>query len=673
MKLTDIRGLGKKKEEALGIMGISSVKDLLDYYPRTYEDYGKSEDIGHVASGTKAIIEATFVKSQRTRYVRSNLKITKLEFDQEGSVFYATFFNNPYIEKALKRGEKYRLYGTVKKEGRNVEILSPKYSPAGSESVIKQGINPVYPLSTKTTLTNRDFRSFISYALDGMKIKDPIPGWLRDEENLISLPQAYELIHRPESIEDVRKANERITFDEFVSLNLSLYLNRKMNIDRKGAVLDVSLRKDFEKLLPFTLTGAQKRVMDEMDTDLTSGKKMNRLVQGDVGSGKTAVAFYALYQCAKNGFQAAMTAPTRILAQQHYQLISELFEGTGINAVLLVSGMKKAERAEVLEMIRDGRADIVIGTHSVFSEDVEYRNLCLCIIDEQHRFGVTQRGVLSKKGESVHTVVMSATPIPRTLTLAFYRDLDVSIIDEKPAGRKEIKTFLRDASASDNIYRFVLSEVRKGNQAYVVCPSIESEDYAAAETRYEELKKRFFRNESIALLHGRMDEAEKDRIMQEFYEGKISVLVATSIVEVGIDSPNATVMVIEGAERFGLASLHQLRGRVGRGDRQSYCILINENPTKKSMERLECMCRTNDGFKLAVFDLKNRGAGDILGTRQSGRDGYDVYRLIENSELFSRAMKALEEIMDDNTRENRTYLDYVKNRYMNRVRNITWN
>lgn len=673
MKLTDIKGLGKKKEEALALMGINTVQDLMDYFPRTYEDYGSPVSVENAENKAKVIIEGTFRKAFRTRYVRNNLKITKLEFDQEGSVFYATFFNNPYIERSLKLGRKYRLIGTVKREGNKVDILSPKYCPAGDDTVISAGINPIYPLSTKTRITNGDFRKFIKDALEKSELEDTMPEWLKKEQNLVSISEAYRGIHRPESLDQIRRANDRITFDEFLSLNLSLYINRSLSVKTEGIRLDAKQGEDFEDILPFSLTNAQKRCIDEMNRDFSSGRKMNRLVQGDVGSGKTAVALYGMYLCAKNGFQSVMTAPTRILAEQHHALMKELFENRGIRVELLVSGMKKKERDEALERISSGGADVIIGTHSVFSSDVSYSNLAFCVIDEQHRFGVNQRGFLSRKGEGVHTLVMSATPIPRTLTLAFYKDLDVSIIDEKPAGRKEVGTYLRDESARDNIYRFVLSEIRKGNQAYVVCPSINSDDYAAAEATYDNLSKGVFRNENIALLHARLDASEKERVMEDFFEGRISILVSTSVVEVGIDSPNATVIVIEGAERFGLASLHQLRGRVGRGDRKSYCILINDNPTAKSTERLEYMTGTSDGFKIALYDLKMRGGGDMIGTRQSGRDGYDIYRLMENSAIFTKSAEALEELMEDNTKENRRYLEYVKRRYENRISGITWN
>ena len=671
MKLTDIKGLGKKKEEALNGMGIFSVGDLLDYFPRTYEDCGEVRDILSAADGEKVITEAVFTKALRTRYVRSSLKITKLEFDQEGSVFYATFFNNPYIERSLSRGRKYRLYGKVKKSGGMIEILSPRYSAAGDDAFIKPGINPVYPLTGKNSLTQRDFRRFTAQALREAAPDETMPEWLRQERSLMSLKDAYRGIHSPKDPCDISGANRRITFDEFMSLNLSLYMNRKLFLDAQGEALDTSRGDDFSKLLPFEMTGAQKRAIRDMNGDFSSGKRMNRLLQGDVGSGKTAVALYGLYLCALNGYQSVMTAPTRILAVQHYEFVTKILGEERVE--LLLSGMSASERREALSRIESGQSDIIIGTHSVFSEDVKYSNLAFCVIDEQHRFGVSQRGFLTRKGEGVHTLVMSATPIPRTLSLAFYRDLDVSILDEKPAGRKEVRTFVRDPSASDDIYRFVLSQVKLGNQAYVVCPSISSEDYAAAEDTYERLSSGILKDVNVALLHGRMGEEEKDRIMTSFYEGECDVLVSTSIIEVGIDSPRATVIVIEGAERFGLASLHQLRGRVGRNDRESYCILINEKPTEKSTERLEYMCATTDGFKIAEYDLKMRGAGDILGTRQSGRDGYDVYKLIENSEIFTEASEALDDILEDNTPENRKYLEYLRNRYENTVRNITFN
>ncbi|MCR2032440.1 ATP-dependent DNA helicase RecG [Anaerofustis stercorihominis] len=672
-KLSDLKGVGEKKEQALNSMGIYTLEDLLDYYPRTYEVVGDITSINKVRPGTKALVKCTFLEALKTRIVRKNLKITKIKFLSEGSIFYATFFNNPYISSYFKKDTSYKLYGKVEKNGNYFEMVSPKYSKLEDNVSIKNGLNPVYPLSTKNKLTNKDFKNFISSALCKADIIDYIPFEIKREYGLISLSDAYKNIHIPNSLEDTLKANERMTFDEFCGFNLSIILNKNLNLGKKGEIFEIINKNKFMELIPFELTPSQNKVITEIEEDLISGVKMNRLVQGDVGSGKTVVALYAVYLTVLNGCQAAFCAPTKILAMQHYQSIKEIFDKLDVKVELLHSKMTAKEKREAYERIECGESKIIVGTHAVFSSKVKYNNLGLAVIDEQHRFGVAQRGFLDKKGESVHTLVMSATPIPRTLMLSIYKDLDVSIIDKKPGGRKEIKTYYKDYSYYDRIYRFALKEIAKNNQVYIVCPSIDSDDLEAAEKTYKKLKKTYFKNVNAALIHGKMDEDEKEKIMEDFYNGAISALIATSVIEVGIDSKNATLIIIEGADRFGLASLHQLRGRVGRNNKDSYCILLSENPSKKSIERLNFLSKNNDGFEIALFDLKTRGSGDILGYRQSGKGGYNIYKLIENSELFNKSKTAMDKILNDDNEVNRNYLKYIKNKYDNVTKDITWN
>lgn len=672
-KLSDLKGVGEKKEQALNSMGIYTLEDLLDYYPRTYEVIGDITSISKVRPGTKALVKCTFLEALKTRIVRKNLKITKIKFLSEGSIFYATFFNNPYISSYFKKDVEYKLYGKVERNGNYLEIVSPKYSKLEDNVSIKNGLNPIYPLSTKNKLTNKDFKKFILSALTKIDIIDYIPDDIKKEYGLISLDEAYKNIHEPKTLEDTLKANERMTFDEFCGFNLSIILNKNLNLGKEGEIFKVINKDKFMNLLPFKMTPSQNKVVSEIEGDLMSGAKMNRLVQGDVGSGKTIVALYSIYLAITNGYQAAFCAPTKILAMQHFESIKEIFDKLDVNVELLHSKMTAKEKREAYERIESGESKIIVGTHAVFSTKVKYNNLGLAVIDEQHRFGVAQRGFLDKKGESVHTLVMSATPIPRTLTLSIYKDLDVSIIDKKPGNRKEIKTYFKDYSYYDRIYRFALKEIAKKNQVYVVCPSIDSDDLEAAEKTYKKLKKTYFKNVNAALIHGKMDEEEKEKIMEDFYKGEISALIATSVIEVGIDSKDATLIIIEGADRFGLASLHQLRGRVGRNDKDSYCILLSENPSKKSIERLNFLSKNNDGFEIAMFDLKTRGSGDILGYRQSGKGGYNIYKLIENSELFNKSKIAMDKILNDDNEVNRNYLKYIKNKYNNVTKDITWN
>ena len=673
MELTKLKGIGAKRAEELKNLGIYGVNDLINYLPRDYEYIPKLESISEVTENRKTLIKGEFVSSARPIRIRNNLTMSKLRFKDEGSIFYATFFNNPFISRNFKKGMTYKLYGKVVKNGKSIDMANPLVSKIEDTAMLKVGYNPIYPLSSKSKINQRALRKYTKQALNEINLIDLIPKEVKEEAKLISLQEAYNNIHTPNTKGDILKGKKRLDFDEFLGFNLSIYINKKLNYGERGNIFKIEGKKEYLNALPFELTNAQKKALTEIESDLKSGIKMNRLIQGDVGSGKTVIAQYALYLAALNGYQSVLLAPTKILAKQHYDNLKEFFDKFNITSVFLHSKMTKTEKDKAYEDIEAGRVDVIIGTHAVFSKAVKYCNLGLCVIDEQHRFGAEQRGLITKKGGRVHTLVMSATPIPRTLALSIYKDLDLTTINEKPKGRKIIKTLYYNLDNYKSTYNFALQQINKGRQVYVVCPSIDSKDIEAVEDTYNRIKTEFFLNNSIEYIHGKMSEEEKDMIMEKFYRGDIEVLVSTTVIEVGIDNKNANVMIIEGADRFGLATLHQLRGRVGRGKEQSYCFLLSSNSSKSVIERLSFMERNYDGFEIALFDLKTRGIGEILGFKQSGKGGFDVYKAIENNDLFLKASNALEYLLEENTKENRAYLNYIRNKYFLETRDVTWN
>lgn len=671
--LSKLKGVGIKKEDELNKLGIYNILDLLNYYPRTYEQTGEIKNISKCKVGEKSLVKCQLVKSLKPRRIRHNLNITKIKFISEGSIFYATFFNNPYIYSYFKEDEEYKLYGKINGDNGYKEMISPKYAKLNDENTLRKGLNSIYPLSKKSKITNKELNKFIREGFNFLQTKDVIPSDIKEKYGLVSINEAYKNIHFPNKIEDAIKANERISFDEFCGFTLSIILNRNLNLGKQGFKFKIIDKEKFLSSLPFSLTSSQEKVIQEIEEDITSGVNMNRLIQGDVGSGKTVVSEYAIYESVKNGYQAALCAPTKVLAFQHYENLKKLFNNLNMKCELLHSDMSQKEKREAYERIENGSSDIIIGTHAVFSKNLKYNNLGLAVIDEQHRFGVAQRGFLSKKGERVHTLVMSATPIPRTLTLSLYNDLDVSIIKNKPEGRKDILTYYRDYSYEDRAYKFALKQVAEGGQVYIVCPAIDSEDTEDVTSKYKELSKTYFKNLNVGLVHGKLKEEEKDYVMNLFYNKQIDILIATTVIEVGIDSKDATLIIIEGSERFGLATLHQLRGRVGRNNKQSYCILLSKSESKESIKRLKFLEKTNDGFEVARYDLKMRGTGDILGYRQSGKSGYDIYKLIENSETFNKSKEAMEDMLNDASKENMNYIKYIKDKYSYITKDVTWN
>lgn len=618
MPISALSGIGKKRAELFLKLGIDSVGSLLNFYPRTYDDWSTIEKIENLQFGTMCCIKAVLgTPVTDTRISGGRIMSKGMVYDDTGSI-QIVFFNNKYISSMLKGGNEYFFYGRIISDSFGKQMVSPTFSLA-SEGV---RIHPVYKQTAG--LVSKTISNAVKQALALLPktINDPIPEQVRNTFGLCDLRQALNDIHFPKNKQMLDIARKRLITEELVVLNLGMRNLKNHSRGVSGVRIKKSFSADFEKYLPFTLTNAQKNAVADCIKDiLTKTSPMNRLVQGDVGSGKTAVAASVCYTVVKNGFQAAFMAPTEILARQHYKTFSKLLENTDITVALLAGSLKESEKKRVRQQLADGEIDLVIGTHALITDKTEFKNLGIAVTDEQHRFGVAQRAKLLSKGENPHLLVMSATPIPRTLGLIIFGDLDISIIDELPPSRKPVKTTLASAVQRERIYNFIRSEINEGRQAYIVCPLVEEgelEDVASAEEYAAELMLKEFSDIPVGIVHGKMKSDEKDEVMKCFVSGEYSLLVATTVIEVGVDVPNASVIVIENAERFGLSQLHQLRGRVGRGEFQSYCVLVSDKGSQTTRARLEVMCSTNDGFKIADEDLKMRGPGDFFGERQHG-------------------------------------------------------
>lgn len=618
MPVSNLSGIGAKRAALFNKLGIISVGDLLNFYPRTYEDWSTVEKIENLEYGGLYCIRAVLGAPIIDARISGGRIISKGSvYDSTGSL-QIVFFNNRYISQMLKGGEEYFFYGRITSDSFGMQMVAPTFSPVSDG----MKIHPVYKQTAG--LVSKTISNAVKQALKLLpqKINDPLPENVRNAFGLCPLRQAINDIHFPSTREKLEIARKRLVIEELVVLNLGM---RNLKRHSRG-ISNIKIRDDysqeFQTLLPFSLTGAQKRAVNDCISDIINKNvPMNRLVQGDVGSGKTAVAASVCYTVLKNGFQAAFMAPTEILARQHYKTFSELFENTDIKVGLLTGSLKESEKKQIRQELADGTISMVVGTHALITDKTEFKNLGIVVTDEQHRFGVAQRAKLIAKGENPHLLVMSATPIPRTLGLIIFGDLDISVIDELPPSRKPVKTVFRSAIQRRGVYEFIRSEVKAGRQAYIVCPLVEEselEDVAAAEEYAAELMLKEFPDIPVGLVHGQMKSEEKEKVMQKFVANEYSVLVATTVIEVGVDVPNASVIVIENAERFGLSQLHQLRGRVGRGSFQSYCILISDKAGQTTRQRIEIMCKTNDGFKIADEDLKMRGPGDFFGERQHG-------------------------------------------------------
>lgn len=649
--VSDIKGIGAGREKYLKKLNITTAGDIVNHYPRDYEDRTRTTPIVELIPDEVSVIIASAKEEPKNSHF-SGMTVTKVRvYDDSGNIS-VVWYNQPYAKNNIKAGVMYAFIGkmTLSRNNRR-EIQAPEVEKLGEDGIWQGRIVPIYPLCAG--LSQKVFRKTVETVLGEVEnvITDFLPFGIRRKYMLSGRKFALKNIHMPENEQCCELARTRLVFEELFMLQTSLLRLKADNTrDKKGIRMKNSSMKPFFDILPFSFTDAQKNVFEQITEDMTSGKIMNRLVQGDVGSGKTAVAMAASYIAVKNGYQAVMMAPTEVLAAQHFDSFTELFKPLGINIILLTGGLKAKGKREALEKISSGEADIIVGTHAVIQDKVEFKNIGLVITDEQHRFGVRQRKTLSEKGNNPHVLVMTATPIPRTLALILYGDLDISIIDSLPPGRQEIDTFAVNTGYRQRIYNFIEKEIAKGRQAYIICAMVEENEKVEAESVLEYaqgLKETVLEKRNIAVIHGKMKPDEKDSILKAFSAGDIDILVSTTVIEVGINVPNATVMAIENAERFGLAQLHQLRGRVGRGSDKSYCILISDNKSEITRKRLKTMTSTTDGFKISETDLKLRGPGEFFGTRQHGLPSLKIANLYRDMEILKDAQSAAADLMSE--------------------------
>ncbi|MCI8631295.1 MAG: ATP-dependent DNA helicase RecG [Firmicutes bacterium] len=639
--ITEIKGIGQKKAELLKKLNIETVADLINLYPRSYQDRRYITPISQLVPGNTYLVRAHIINIVNNKFSYGKKKTLKITADDGSGRMEAVFFNAGFMANAFTAGEEYLFYGRVNKGYANrLQMTHPEFSQAAKETL--RGIIPVYPLTEGISQNEmrKWQRELNTYAENAEEF---LPADIINRNNLCSYSYALSNIHFPKDEQKFKEARYRLVFDEMLQLQTGLLAIKKASSGKNnGIAFDKKIKTDdYIKSLPYPLTRAQQKAAGEIISDMESKNVMSRLVQGDVGSGKTAVAEIAMYKAVKCGFQTVLMAPTEILARQHFEGIKERFSAFGIRTGFLSGSVTKTQRETILEMIKTGSLDVIIGTHAIIQPDVKFKNLGLVITDEQHRFGVNHRMLLGQKGKNPDQIVMTATPIPRTLAVILYGDLDISVIDELPPGRQSITTKTVDETRRIDAYRFVKGQIEKGRQAYVVAPLIEDSDtinVRSAESVYDELH-RFFSENTVALLHGEMKQKEKDDIMERFKNGKIDILVSTVVIEVGINVPNATVMVIENSERFGLAQLHQLRGRVGRGEHKSYCILINSSKSEIAAQRAEIMINTSDGFIIAEKDLELRGPGEFFGTRQHGVPDLKIANLVKHIDMLETVKK----------------------------------
>ena len=652
-KLTDpitiLKGIGPTKAKQFANLNIFTLGDLICHFPRGYEDRTKLVPIEKLEPDVPACFKAMVMNTPRTAHIRKGLDLTKVQVADTTGRLNLTFFNNKYVSEQLQYGHEYIFYGAVSGDFIGYSMTNPVFESLDSQPVTTRRVLPIYPLTAG--LSNAAMLKAVRQALAICDTPpEIIPAEVRATYGILSADRAYTAIHEPASMAEAEMAKKRLIFEEFFVFSAGLSLMRASRAEKKTEAYNNLNLKPFLASLPFALTGAQQRAIDEIVEDFGRGAPMNRLVQGDVGSGKTMIAAAAAYLTVNNGHQAALMAPTEILAEQHYQSLGRLFAPLGIRTTLLTGSLTPKEKRLVRESIAVGEADLIIGTHALLSDTTTFHDLGLVIADEQHRFGVAQRSKLSAKGHDPHLLVMSATPIPRTLALLMYGDLDVSIINELPPGREAVDTFLVGESYRARINAFIRKQVSEGHQCFVVCPAVEeNEDLSikAATVWAETLQKTVFPDLRIALLHGQMKASEKEEAMASFARGEADVMVATTVIEVGVDVPNATLMVIEDADRFGLSQLHQLRGRVGRGKAKSFCILTSRNKNPETLQRLKALCKTTDGFKIAEEDLALRGPGDFFGSRQSGLPTFRVANLSYDLQTLKDAQAASARWIDE--------------------------
>ena len=639
-----VKGVGPNNLPLLQKLGINTLGDLITFFPRNYEDRGKPKKIYELVDGEEALIDVICASNvSETRFAKNKVILKMLVRDDTGDCVI-TWFNQTYVKNKFKVGERYQFYGKISIKYGRVEMTKPVFDKEGLNKNTGK-IIPIYPLTYK--LSQNRLRGIIENGLEKIKgkLEETIPEYILKQYNLMDLNTAIEKIHFPDSFENYTKARRRFVFEELLTVQLALSsLKSRYDKEIDGIVFDKNVKmSDVINSLPFRLTKAQLKVLEEIDNDMENIKPMNRLLQGDVGSGKTIVSVIAAYKAAKSGYQTAIMAPTAILAEQHMQEFSKVLEQFGVKCELLLGGMRTKKRKEVLEGLKNGDIDILIGTHAILVEDVEFKKLGLVVTDEQHRFGVRQRANIVGKGLNPDVLVMTATPIPRTLALILYGDLDISIIDELPPNRKKVETYPVTKNMEFRIQEFIRKNVNEGRQAYIVCPLVEEneefENFKSVIELAEKYQKEIFPEFRVEYLHGKMKQKEKDAIMQEFKDGNIQILVSTTVIEVGVNVPNANIMVVQNAEHFGLAQLHQLRGRVGRGEYQSYCILIYEGNSRTTKERMKIMKETDNGFIVAEKDLELRGSGEFFGTRQHGLPEFKIANLFEDVGVLKEVQK----------------------------------
>ena len=648
-----VKGVGPNRVKLLNKLNIYTLKDLITYYPRNYEDRSVITKLSNVQDGEKYTIEVTALTDVNVRYINRNRSFQKLLVKDETDNCIITWFNQPYVKDNIKRGEKYRFYGKITKKNGVIEMNSPTYDSISNNRNTGK-IIPIYPLTN--SLKQNNLRKIIENGIKLVenKLPETLPSNYLEKYNLLDINTATKEIHFPETFSDFQNARKRLVFDELLSMQLGLLALRSEN---ESEIKGIKYSKEVEMSdvinnLPFKLTKAQLRVLEDINKDMENEKPMNRLLQGDVGSGKTIVSMVSAYKAVKSGYQVAVLAPTMILAKQHLQNFKNILEQYGIVCEALVGGMTAKNKKELLEKVASGEVNILIGTHAILEENVIFKNLGFVVTDEQHRFGVKQRAKIVSKGNNPDVLVMTATPIPRTLALILYGDLDISIIDELPPNRKKVETYAVSKRYEERVNEFVKKEVRNGRQAYIVCPLVEEgEDESTANLKavtelYEKYKNDIFKDFKVEYLHGKMKSKEKDEIMNRFKAGEIQILISTTVIEVGVDVPNASVMVIENAERFGLAQLHQLRGRVGRGEYASYCILKYNGGNDIVRQRMEIMTKTDNGFTIAEKDLQLRGSGEFFGTKQHGIPEFKIANLFQDMEELKEVQALAIEIIE---------------------------
>ncbi|WP_455058511.1 ATP-dependent DNA helicase RecG [Parvimonas micra] len=671
MELKDIKGIGEKKLALLNKLGIFTVNNLLEYFPYSYIDTTKFKKISEITEEGSYSYRLKIISLMENRK-KKNIRVTKfLAMDEEMNYCTIVYFNNIFISKNLKINNVYEMYGRAKLLGKNVEIQSPTMQ---NKVNIIGSVIPQYHLCKG--ISNLDLVKIIQNLLKkNSYFEEKLPSNILNELNLESYDNAIRNIHFPKDNESFIRAKRRLAFDEIFYFQLSMKKFKKKNDDAISFQIK-NETLEFINSLSFKLTNSQNKVLEDIFNDMSSDRQMNRLIQGDVGCGKTIVSFIAMFNVVKNGFQSVLMAPTEILARQHFENAIELFEKHNIKVELLVGSLKESEKKTIREKIENGQVDIIIGTHAVFQEKVVYKNLGFVITDEQHRFGVKQRLLLSKKSNNPDILVMSATPIPRTVGLVMFCDLDISTIDELPSGRGTVNTYFVDENYEDRYMNFIKKHISEGRQAYIVCPLVDESDTLELQSvinLYERLKERYFQDIEIEFIHGKIKPVDKDRIMKNFENGKIKVLVATTVIEVGINVPNSNIMVIYNAERFGLSQLHQLRGRIGRGNYDSFCILVSNNKSTSVKKRMDIMCSSNDGFYISEQDFLLRGYGDILGYRQSGEARFKILNIQKDYELLKLAIKYVDKLLKDDFNFEKEENQVVKRNVDEFIQNLSEN